>query len=213
MKRIRVNKIPIKKPGMYLILISSTFLAMWISNILSFFYLSDLLYLACKYLFSLIIPTIGLILFLNSTRTRSSTWYLGLPLFIGMILISFLRDGHILYGEIPFSFIRQYDTSHLLDQDSIVRYIEVFFALSSLLFTLSVPKDMKKKMYIPLRISMVTVFCITIATVLQLIVKQYLDFAAYLWFFNVLGNFFFGFSLIWIVINYDKKTTGSGTNG
>ena len=127
MKRIRVNKIPIKKPGIYLILISSTFLAMWISNILSFFYSSDLLYLACKYLLSLIIPTIGLILFLNSTRTRSSTWYLGLPLFIGMILISFLRDGAVVYGEIPFSLIRQYDTSHLLDQNPIARSIKEDF--------------------------------------------------------------------------------------
>ena len=208
-----MDKIPFKKPGIYLIPISSTFLAMWISNILSFFYSSDLLYLACKYLFSLIIPTIGLILFLNSTITRSSTWYLGLPLFIGMILISFLRDGAIVYGEIPFSFIRQYDTSHLLDQNSIARYIEIFFALSSLSFALSVPKDMKRKMYVPIRISAFTVACITIATVLQLMVKQYLDFAAYLWFSNVLGNFFFGLSLIWIAVNYDKKTTGGGTSG
>lgn len=208
-----MDKIPIKKPGIYLILISSTFLAMWISNILSFFYSSDLLYLACKYLFSLIIPTIGLILFLNSTRTRSSTWYLGLPLFIGMILISFLRDGAIVYGEIPFSFIRQYDTSHLLDQNFTARYIEVFFALSSLLFIFSLSQDMKKKMYIPFRISVFTLACISIATVLQLMVKQYLDFAAYLWFFNMLGNFFFGLSLIWIAVNYDKKTTGGGTNG
>ncbi len=196
----------IKRPGVYLILISSTFLAMWISNILSFFYSSDILYLVSKYLFSLIIPTIGLILFLNYIKTRSSTWYLGLPLFIGMILISFLRDGAIVYGEIPFSLIRQYDSSYLLDQNSVVRSIEVFFALSSLLFALSVPKDMKRKMYIPVRISAFTVACITIATVIQLIVKQYQDYAAYLWFSNVLGLLFFGLSLIWIAVNYDKET-------
>ena len=176
----------IRSPEIYLILISFTFLAMWISNIISFFYSSDILYLVSKYLFSLIIPTIGLILYLNYIRTRSSTWYLGLPLFIGMILISFLRDSAIVYGEIPFSLIRQYDTSHLLDQTSVGRSIEIFFALSSLSFALSVPKNMKRKMYVPIRISVFTVACITIATVLQLIVKQYQNYAAYLWFFNVL---------------------------
>jgi hypothetical protein len=123
-----------------------------------------------------------------------------------MILISFLRDGAIVYGEIPFSLIRQYDSSYLLDQNSVVRSIEVFFALSSLLFALSVPKDMKRKMYIPVRISAFTVACITIATVIQLIVKQYQDYAAYLWFSNVLGLLFFGLSLIWIAVNYDKET-------
>jgi len=202
----------IKSPEFYLILISFTFLAMWISNIISFFYSSDILYLISKYLFSLIIPTIGLILYLNYIRTRSSTWYLGLPLFIGMILISFLRDGAIVYGEIPFSLIRQYDTSHLLDQNSVVRSIEIFFALSSLSFALSVPKDMKRKMYVPIRISAFTVACITIATVLQLIVKQYQNYAAYLWFSNVLGLLFFGLSLIWIAVNYDKENEGSNVN-
>lgn len=197
----------IKSPEFYLILISFTFIAMWISNTISFFYSSDIVHLVSKYLFSLIIPTIGLILYLNYIRTRSSTWYLGLPLFIGMILISFLRDGAIVYGEIPFSLIRQYDTSHLLDQNSVVRSIEIFFALSSLSFALSVPKDMKRKMYVPIRISAFTVACITIATVLQLMVKQYQNYAAYLWFSNVLGLLFFGLSLIWIAANYNKKTT------
>jgi len=197
----------IKSPEFYLILISFTFIAMWISNTISFFYSSDIVHLVSKYLFSLIIPTIGLILYLNYIRTRSSTWYLGLPLFIGMILISFLRDGAIVYGEIPFSLIRQYDTSHLLDQNSVERSIEIFFALSSLSFALSVPKDMKRKMYVPIRISAFTVACITIATVLQLIVKQYQNYAGYLWFSNVLGLIFFGLSLIWIAVNYNKKTT------
>jgi len=199
----------IRSPEIYLILISFTFLAMWISNIISFFYSSDILYLVSKYLFSLIIPTIGLILYLNYIRTRSSTWYLGLPLFIGMILISFLRDSAIVYGEIPFSLIRQYDTSHLLDQTSVGRSIEIFFALSSLSFALSVPKNMKRKMYVPIRISVFTVACITIATVLQLIVKQYQNYAAYLWFFNVLGLLFFGLSLIWIAVNYKKENDGA----
>ncbi|WP_321420193.1 hypothetical protein [uncultured Methanomethylovorans sp.] len=202
----------IKSPEFYLILISFTFLAMWISNIISFFYSSDILYLISKYLFSLIIPTIGLILYLNYIRTRSSTWYLGLPLFIGMILISFLRDGAILYGEIPFSLIRQYDTSHLLDQNSVVRSIEIFFALSSLSFALSVPKDTKRKMYVPIRISAFTVACITIATIIQLIVKQYQNYAAYLWFSNVLGLLFFGLSLIWIAVNYEKENEGGNVN-
>lgn len=203
----------IKYPEIYLILISFTFLAMWISNIISFFYSSDILYLVSKYLFSLIIPTIGLILYLNYIRTRSSTWYLGLPLFIGMILISFLRDSAIVYGEIPFSLIRQYDTSHLLDKTSVGRSIEIFFALFSLSFALSVPKDMKRKMYVPIRISAFAVACITIATVLQLIVKQYQNYAAYLWFSNVLGLFFFGLSLIWIAVNYNKKTEEDNLNG
>jgi len=66
---------------------------------------------------------------------------------------------------------------------------------------------MKRKMYVPIRISAFTVACITIATVLQLIVKQYQNYAGYLWFSNVLGLIFFGLSLIWIAVNYNKKTT------
>ncbi|MFA0821394.1 MAG: hypothetical protein ACC612_00700 [Methanomethylovorans sp.] len=206
----------IKCPEVYLILISFTFLAMWILGTISLalgslvhnslvaLETSRQIYLLLLYIFSMLFPAIGIILFTYTVKKSSARWYWGIPLFIAVFLITFLRDNIYMVQFYNISFISAYDKLHVLDSQTGKAFISIFFALSSLLFTLSVPENRRKTMVMPLRMAILASASIIIYNIVDLSSKIYVSEAQIFGILHVLGVFLFGLSLVRVAINYDK---------
>lgn len=137
-----MDKLPIKIPGIYLIPISSTFLAMWVLALIpippSYFkpQTVDSIYIFSLYLFSFFIPTVGLLLFLNHIKKISSRWYWGVPLLFTIVLITLNRDNNILGPFYDTSFIASYvEISDFLSNNFFKYSVSIVYCLSMLLFT------------------------------------------------------------------------------
>ncbi|MDK2948291.1 MAG: hypothetical protein PWQ63_1451 [Methanolobus sp.] len=108
------------------------------------------------------------------------------------------------------SFIKTYDTSNVLQNCIVVNVIQLLFAFSSILFTLSVPKEKRGKMVIPFRISVFTFSMAVIFSVATVLLKQnYVAFISSVqnssFTLYILGIFLMGLSLLWVAVNYDKS--------
>ena len=203
-----MDKTPIKKPGIYLILISSAFLAMWILGALSLSQIirEDSHHIFLFYLLSLFIPLVGIILFMNNIRDKSPRWYWGIPLLFSLVLITLQRDMGILGFYYGISFIEKYDTSNILRNDALVYFSQLAFIISSALFTLSVPEENKAKMIIPFRISLITLTSVLIFIIINILVDwkiiSFTTIQSNFWGLYVVGIFIFGLSLIWVAFRY-----------
>lgn len=213
---IRVDKIPIKKPGIYLILISSTFLAMWILALIpippSYFkpQTVDSIYIFSLYLFSFFIPTVGLLLFMDHIQNISSRWYWGATLLFTIVLITLNRDNNILGPFYDTSFIASYgEISDFLSNNFFKYSVSIVYCLSMLLFTTSVPENKINKMSTSFRISLFTLACVVIFTIVDLLARYgYADTVSLSENFGllyILGIFFFGLSLTWSGIYYEAE--------
>lgn len=205
-----------------LIMISSTYLAMWILGAVSAFFISPFvekhivslemsasIHIFLLYLFSMLLPVAGLLLFMNSIKERSTRWYWPGPLLIAIFFITLLRDIGAMDYLYAMSFIKTYDASNILHNDIVVSFIQLFFAFSSILFTLSVPAEKRRKMVIPFGISVFTFFMAAVFSAASILLKSnYVSsisslrsssFALY-----ILGIFLMGISLLWMATKYDK---------
>jgi hypothetical protein len=158
----------IRQTRVSLFLMSFTFLAIWFEIFICLFITRhipyrDFINLLILYLFSLFLPAIGLLIFMKNTRRTSSRWYWGIPLLIGLILNTFLRDAMFMipfnlnadqpiYGQ-PFiaSFFPIFQNS------TVVFLISIFFSAATALFCLYVPKEKRKKFMLPLALSIIAV--------------------------------------------------------
>lgn len=126
----------------------------------------NLFNLLMLYLFSLFLPAIGLVAFMKKTRKNSSRWYGGIPLLIGIILNTFLRDAmfmfpfnpnadNIVYGQ-PFiatfpilykwHILEFLSPSDYVMNSTIMFLISIFFSIAAALFCLSIPEDKRKNL-------------------------------------------------------------------
>jgi len=206
-----MNNPSIKKPGFYLLLISLTFLAMWILGAISLILyplfsklsleLSRYICILLLYLFSMFLPAVGLVFFMNSIRVSSSKWYLGIPLLIAVVLMTFLRDGlNLVYDP---SFISLYDKSSFLDSMATKAFIQIFFSLSALLFVLSVPESKAKLMKMPFRMAIVASASIIIYHSVAFFV--YIPENELFGFLHIISIFILGLFLIRVAVNYDRS--------
>lgn len=192
-----MNQISIRQTKVSLFLISLTFLAMSIELVLcTFEQLAELpslnlFNLLMLYLFSLFLPAVGLIVFMKNTRKTSSRWYWGIPLLIGLILNTFLRDAmfmspysinavNLVYGQ-PFiaTFPILYKW-HILEHISpmninLMFLISIFFSITAALFCLSVPEEKRKKFMLPFALSLIA----ALSNLVQFIVDWTVQFTAY----------------------------------
>jgi len=215
-----MDKTPIKKPGIYLILISSAFLAMWILGALSLAQIirEDSHHILIFYLLSLFIPLVGIILIMNNIRDSSPRWYWGIPLLFSIILITLNRDNNIMSVVYETSFISRYDViSHILADNFFKYSVQIVFSLSMILFALSVPENKRDKMLLPFRIALFTLACDVIFTIMDVLVRyKYIGSISVHNNFGglyIMGIFVFGLSMIWTAVNYDKETDGVNVNG
>jgi hypothetical protein len=166
-----MNQISIRQTRVSLFLISLTFLAMSIELVICQLEFENmpsmsLFNLLILYLFSLFLPAVGLLVFMKNTRRTSSRWYWGIPLFLGLVLNTFLRDAmfmnpfdsravNLVYGQ-PFiaNFLTLYD---FLVNPNIMFLISSFFSVSTALFCLSVPEGKRKKFMLPFALSLIAV--------------------------------------------------------
>jgi len=211
-----VDKIPIKKPGIYLILISSAFLAMWVLALIpippSYFdsRTVDNIYVFNMYLFSFLIPSIGLFLFLSNIKNKSPRWYMGVPLFFSIVLVTLNRDNNLLRPFYDTSFIASYSNISNFLSDNFFKYsVSIVFSLSMLLFTMSVPENKRKKLLTPFRISFLTLVCAVFFIIVDLLARyKYagsVSLRENLGLLYILGTFIFGLSLIWSGIHYETE--------
>lgn len=196
-----MNKPSIKKPGFHVFLISFVFLAMWILGAISLVlapFVRNLvlpletsrhIYLLLVYVFSLLLPAVGLLFFMNDIKGSSPRWYLGIPLFVAVFLITFLRDSMAMASFYGISFIPAYDSLHILDSQAGKAFIATFFSLSSSLFTLSVPENKRKIMVTPFRISIFVSASIIIYNLVDFLTKSYISANQIFGILHVLGIF------------------------
>lgn len=208
-----IQKIITNRSNISLLLTSFTYLAMWILGIISFaigplvqnslitLEVSRHIYLFLFYLISLFLPLFGILSFMDNIRPSSPKWYFGIPLFVAIILITFLRDSMYMTSLYSISFISAYDNLHILDSQIGKAFVTIFFSISSLLFTLSVPEDKQKLMKVPIIISIIMSISITIYCTVDLFSKIYVNEAQIFGILHVLGIFLFGLSLIRVAIN------------
>ncbi len=209
-----MQQVSIKKPGFYLFLISLTFLVMWIlfaisfilspliSNLLISLELSRYIYIFLFYLFSILLPAVGLIFFMNYIK-NSSRWYLGIPLLIAVFLMTFLRDSMTMARFYSVSFISAYDTLQILDSMATKAFIQIFFSLSALLFVLSVPESKAKLMKMPFRMAIVASASIIIYHSVAFFV--YIPENQLFGFLHIISIFLLGLLLLRAAINYDEE--------
>lgn len=206
-----------------LIMISSTYLAMWILGAVSAFFISPFvekhivslemsasIHIFLLYLFSMLLPVAGLLLFMNSIKERSTRWYWAGPLLIAIFLITLLRDIGVMDYLYTMSFIKTYDASNILHNDIVVSFIQLFFAFSSILFTLSVPAEKRRKMVIPFGISVFTFFMAAVFSAASVLLKSnYVSSISSLrsssFALCILGIFLIGLSLLWVAGNYGSQ--------
>lgn len=167
-----MNRISISQTRISLFLISLTFLALWIEFIICNFIIlnisnRDLIGLLSLYLFSLFLPAVGLLVFMKNMRKTSSRWYWGIPLLIGLILNTFVRDSifmrpfnlyaiNLVYGQPFIATFPIFYKWHVLESLPygghkmnliIMNFISIFFSLAAALFCLSVPEKKEKNLY------------------------------------------------------------------
>ena len=211
-----MDKIPLKKPGIYLILISSTFLAMWILALippLPFYFKPqtvDNIFIFSMYLFSFLIPTVGLFLFMANIKKHSPRWYWGVPLLFTIILITLNRDNNILGPFYDTSFIASYaEISDFLSNNFFKYSVSIVYCLSMLLFTMSVPENRRNKMSTPFKISLFTLACVVIFTIVDVLSRYKhigtVSLSENFGLLYILGIFFFGLSLTWSGIHYEAE--------
>lgn len=215
----------IKRSGLYLYMISFTFLAMWIIGIISLGFSEYLpsniekpMFLSLLYLLSLIFPAFGLIIFMNSIKNNSPRWYWGIPLLVSIILITLNRDNNIMNVVYEISFISKYaEISHILTSNFFKYSVQIVFSFSMMLFALSVPENKRDKMLFPFRIALFTLACDVIFTIMDVLVRyKYIGSISVHNNYGglyIMGIFVYGLSLIWTAVNYDKKTEEDNMNG
>lgn len=206
MKRINIKQIEYP-----LILISFAFLALWL---LGAFYvlLSPLeavsllsfkeaqpIYIFLMYTFSLIIPTIGLLIFMKDNMKKSSRWYFGIPFLVSIFLMTLLRDEKYMSMFFEISYISTYDVSEFLSSKTGQALINIFFSSASVSFILSVPKNKKEIMKIPLIVSIITAASIIIFYLAYLPFNTTIDSLYYL---GILCSFLLGIALLRVAVNY-----------
>ena len=213
-----MNTESVKKSGLYLFLISFTFLSMWIIGFISLGFseyipsnIEKPMFLSLLYLLSLIFPAFGLIIFMNSIKSSSPRWRWGIPLLVSIILITLNRDNNIMSVVYETSFISKYDVISYILADNFFKYsVQIVFSLSMILFALSVPETKRDKTLLPFRISLFTLACVVIFTIVDVLVRyKYIGSVSVQNNFGglyILGIFVFGLSMIWTAVNYDKET-------
>lgn len=217
-----MNRISISQERLSLFLISLTFFAWWIEAFVCMFITWNmpdppLVNLLSLYLFSLILPIIGLLVFMKNTKKTSSRWHWGIPLLIGLILYTFIRDFLFMrsfepgalfqftYGQ---SLVSSFDKWDLLKHSSvatspIINFISVFFSLASALFCLSVPEEKRKIMMLPFVLSLVTAFSNTILFV-EYSIRNPGDVPIFFYVYSI-SIIVLGLSYVRVSIIYDKK--------
>lgn len=210
-----IKKIITNRSVISLLLISFAYLAMWILGIVSFAIgplvqkslitldVSRHIYLYLFYLLSLFLPLFGILLFMDNMRPSSPKWYWGIPLFVSIFLITFLRDSMYMASLYNISFVSAYDNLHILDSQIGKAFVTIFFSISSLLFTLSVPENKRKLMKAPLIISIFMSISIVIYCIVDLFSNTYSETQIF-GILHVLGVFLFGVSLVRVAIDYEK---------
>lgn len=216
-----MNRISISQTKLSLFLISLTFFAWWIEAFVCMFITWNmpnppLINLLSLYLFSLLLPAVGLLIFMKNTKKTSSRWYWGIPFLIGLILYTFIRDFSFMrplepgvlfqftYGQ---SFIASFDKWHLLERRSIatdpfINSISIFFSLASALFCLSVPEEKRKKMMLPLGLSLVAALSNMILFV-EYSMKNPGDVPIFFYIYSI-AILILGLSFIRVAVIYDK---------
>lgn len=205
-----------------IILISFTYLAMWITNIISTLLsyplvsvgMTDLFAFILLYLFSLVLPAIGLLIFMKHIKKNSTRWYWGIPLLIAVFLITFYRDNTlmpVLYRE---SFISSFDTWNILDPLPIIYMIIIFLSLASAMFCLSVPEEKRNIMKLSFMLSAFAAIFIIIFAIISLIeASDYNSFFsnslyyinAYFYAIHVIFILFLGLSFVRVAFYYEKN--------
>ncbi|MDK2948294.1 MAG: hypothetical protein PWQ63_1454, partial [Methanolobus sp.] len=204
------------KSRLSLLLISLTYLSLWILGFMSFF-ISPLIrhsfispeapryiYLSIFYITSLFLPAAGLVFFIENIRSGSSIWYLGIPLFVSIFLITFQRDNMYMSSLYSVSFIPAYDSLHVLGSKTVMVFVSILFSLSSVMFTLSVPEEKRLLMKVPLIISIVMTASISIYFLVDTLSKTYISENQLFGFLHILTVLFFGLSLVWVAVKYEN---------
>lgn len=174
---------------------------MWITGFFSTLMSSPHVYVCLLYLFSLLLPAIGLLLFMSSARENSTRWYWGVPLLIGLFLITFLRDNMAANFFYEWSFISTFDTFNLLETAPLRISIMIFFSLASVLFCLSADNGVRTKMRIPLMLSIISSLIVIIFFMDHLARGALANSSLYG--IHVIVILFIGLSFLWLAI-YDS---------
>lgn len=211
-----LNKIIHNKSKVSLLLISSTYLSLWILGFLSFFIsplvrnsfvsleTSRYIYLSIFYITSLFLPAAGFVFFIENIRSSSSRWYRGIPLFISVFLLTFQRDTMYMSSFYSVSFIPAYDSLHVLDSQTVKAFVSIFLSISSVMFALSMPEEKRHLMKVPLIISIVMTASVSIYFTVDTLSKTYISENQLFGFLHILTVLFFGLSLVWVAVNYEN---------
>jgi hypothetical protein len=204
-----MNRVSISQTNLSLFLISSTFLASWITMFIATlvhtiftFSVTALPTYLFLYLFSLLFPAFGLLSFMKNARKSSPRWYWGIPLFIGLFLITFVRDSMVLSFYSDQTFIDAFDNWGILQSAPIRIFISIFFSLASALFCLSVPKEKINKMMLSFKLSIVAALPVMIYFIDYLIRGNLAN--SNIYGIHMIVIFFLGLSFVRVAINYER---------
>lgn len=195
-----------------LLFTSFSYLAMWILGIVAHILIQFTLkinipiditnhvVLVLFYILSLILPVIGILLFMNDSKRNSNRWYLAIPLLTSIFLLTYLRDYLYMERVYEISFISANSSLPFLESTIGKAFFSIFFSISSILFVLSMPDIRRKVMRIPFVLCIVMTVSITIYFLVDHFSKTYISENQIFGILHIICILLFGLFLSWFAV-------------
>lgn len=205
----------VNRTNIPLLLISFTYTSLWIVGVLSLILLPlaqklnyldmmDYLLLALFYLLSMILPMLGILLYMDNIRPVSKRWYLALPLLISVFMLTYIRDNLYMATVYEISFMSAKSSLPFLESTIGQAIAILLFSISTVLFILSMPDNKRKVMRIPFALSIIMTASMSIYYFVEQIIRDHYSAISILGFLHILCILLFGLFIGWFAVFEEK---------
>ncbi len=195
-----------------LLLISFTYLAMWIVGLIGFvlsqlvsslnipYVIADYFILTLFYMLSMILPMIGILLYMDDIRPVSKRWYLAIPLLISAFLLTYVRDNLYMTSIFGVSFMSANGSLPFLETQIGQGLVSILFSISSILLVLSMPDIRRKVLRIPFALSIVMTISFSIYVIVTQVIRAYYSDVQIFGILHIICILLFGLFLSWFAV-------------
>ncbi|TQD28430.1 hypothetical protein FKV42_01865 [Methanolobus vulcani] len=206
----------VNRTNIPLLLISFSYLSMWVLGIIAHVLIpftlkinipidiTNHVALVLFYILSLILPVIGTLLFMNDVKRNSNRWFLAIPFLLSIFLLTYLRDYLYMGLFYEISFISDTISLPFFDSKIGLAFISIFYSISSILLVLSMSDIRRKVMRIPIALSIVMTASITINFLVNHFSKTYIPENQIFGILHIICILLFGLFLSWFAV-FEKK--------
>lgn len=195
-----------------LLFTSFTYTALWIIGIISLiltqlvpslfisYTTANYIILSLFYILSMILPMLGILLYMDKIRPISKRWYLAIPLLISIFLLTYVRDHLYMAAIYDISFMSANGSLPFLETQIGQGLVSIIFSISSILLILSMPDNRRKVMRIPFALSIVMTASISIYFIVTQVIRAYYSHVQIFGILHIICILLFGLFLSWFAV-------------